>query len=99
MAQDPSSKNNKSSNKQPNRPKQINIVTIVVFALVAIFFFSMITRMPAGTEDGITQTDALVTSEFTQAVEQGRVETVVYDAGGETVTGTYYPAQTAGIPK
>ncbi|WP_251197462.1 ATP-dependent zinc metalloprotease FtsH [Anaerotardibacter muris] len=97
MTQDPSSKNNKSSNKQPNRPKQINIVTIVVFALVAIFFFSMITRMPAGTEDGITQTDALVTSEFTQAVEQGRVETVVYDAGGETVTGTYYPAQTAGV--
>ena len=93
MAQDP--KNNKPG-KQP-RPKQINIVTIVVFALVAIFFFSMITRMPTGGDDGITQTDALVTSEFTQAVEQGRVETVVYDAGGETISGTYYPAQTAGV--
>jgi cell division protease FtsH len=100
MAQDPNSKNNKQPNKsgkQPNRPKQINIVTIVVLALVAIFFFSMITRMPAGSSDGITQTDSLLTSEFTQAVEQGRVETVVYDAGGETISGTYYPAQTAGV--
>ncbi len=99
MAQDPNSKNNKQNKpgKQPNRPKQINIVTIIVFALVAIFFFSMITRMPAGSSDGITQTDSLLTSEFTQAVEQGRVETVVYDAGGETISGTYYPAQTAGV--
>ena len=100
MAQDPNSKNNKQPNKpgkQPNRPKQINIVTIVVFALVAIFFFSMITRMPTGSSNGITQTDSLLTSEFTQAVEQGRVETVVYDAGGETISGTYYPAQTAGV--
>lgn len=100
MAQDPNSKNNKQPNKpgkQPNRPKQINIVTIAVFALVAIFFFSMITRMPTGSSNGITQTDSLLTSEFTQAVEQGRVETVVYDAGGETISGTYYPAQTAGV--
>lgn len=40
MAQDPNAKNNKPSNKQPNKqPRQINIITIVVFALVAIFFF------------------------------------------------------------
>ena len=98
MAQDPNAKNNKSSNKQPNKqPRQINIITIVVFALVAIFFFSMLTRMPAGSSDGITQTDSLVTSEFTQAVDQGRVESVVYDAGAETITGVYYPAQTAGV--
>ena len=98
MAQDPNAKNNKSSNKQPNKqPRQINIITIVVFVLVAIFFFSMLTRMPAGSSDGITQTDSLVTSEFTQAVDQGRVESVVYDAGAETITGVYYPAQTAGV--
>lgn len=100
MAQDPNSKNNKQSNKpgkQPNRPKQANIITLVVFALVAIFFFSMITRMPATSSDGITQTDSLVTSEFTQAVDQGRVESVVYDAGADTITGVYYPAQTAGV--
>lgn len=98
MAQDPNAKNNKSSNKQPNKqPRQINIITIVVFALVAIFFFSMLMRMPAGSSDGITQTDSLVTSEFTQAVDQGRVESVVYDAGAETITGVYYPAQTAGV--
>ena len=98
MAQDPNAKNNKPSNKQPNKqPRQINIITIVVFALVAIFFFSMLTRMPQGSSDGITQTDSLVTSEFTQAVDQGRVESVVYDAGAETITGVYYPAQTAGV--
>lgn len=96
MAQDPNAKNNKPSNKQPNKqPRQINIITIVVFALVAIFFFSMLTRMPQGSSDGITQTDSLVTSEFTQAVDQGRVESVVYDAGAETISGVYYPAQTA----
>ena len=72
MAQDTNAKNNKPSNKQPNKqPRQINIITIVVFALVAIFFFSMLTRMPQGSSDGITQTDSLVTSEFTQAVDQG----------------------------
>ncbi|MBS6247782.1 MAG: AAA family ATPase [Eggerthella sp.] len=98
MAQDPNAKNNKPSNKQPNKqPRQINIITIVVFALVAIFFFSMLTRMPQGSSDGITQTDSLVTSEFTQAVDQGRVESVVYDAGAETISGVYYPAQTAGV--
>ena len=31
-----------------------------------------------------------------QAVDQGRVQTVVYDSGAETISGTYYPASTAG---
>ena len=55
----------------------------------------MMTRTMTAT-NGITQTDELVTSEFTQAVEQGRVNTAVYDTGSYTITGTYYPAATAG---
>ncbi len=43
-----------------------------------------------------TKTDSLITSEFVQAVEQDRVEKVVYNAGDYTVSGTYYPAITAG---
>ena len=43
-----------------------------------------------------TVTDQLITSEFTQAVEQGRVKSVTYSAGDYTVSGTYFPAATAG---
>ena len=45
---------------------------------------------------GTTVTDQLITSEFTQAVEQGRVKSVTYSAGDYTVSGTYFPAATAG---
>ena len=39
---------------------------------------------------GTTVTDQLITSEFTQAVEQGRVKSVTYSAGDYTVSGTYF---------
>ena len=80
--------------KKPGN-KRSNIVTIVVFVAIAIFFMTMISRMTAPA-NGISQTDQLVTSEFMQAVDQGRVQTVVYDSGAETISGTYYPASTAG---
>ncbi len=89
MAQTPNPKNF----KQPN--KRTNIVTIIVFVLIGFFFMAMMTRAMAPTS-GATQTDQLVSSEFMQAVDQGRVKTAVYDTGAETITGTYYPAQTAG---
>ncbi|MFR7746550.1 MAG: ATP-dependent zinc metalloprotease FtsH [Eggerthellaceae bacterium] len=79
-------------NMKPNRS---NIVTIVVFILIALFFMFMMTRTMASST-GISQTDDLVTSEFMQAVDQGRVQSAVYDTGSYTVTGTYYPATTAG---
>lgn len=88
MAQTPNPKNL----KQPNRS---NIVTIVVFIVIGIFFMVMMARTMSSSS-GVTTTDSLITSEFTQAVEQGRVETVVYDSGAYTVSGTYYPASTAG---
>lgn len=90
MAQTPKPKNF----KKPGN-KRSNIVTIIVFVAIAIFFMTMISRMTAPS-NGLSQTDQLVTSEFTQAVEQGRVQTVVYDSGAETISGTYYPASTAG---
>lgn len=90
MAQTPKPKNF----KKPGN-KRSNIVKIVVFVAIAIFFMTMISRMTAPA-NGISQTDQLVTSEFMQAVDQGRVQTVVYDSGAETISGTYYPASTAG---
>ena len=96
MAQTPNQKKpnhgKQPASKQPNRS---NIVTLVVFLAVGIFFAVMMTRTMTAS-NGISQTDELVTSEFTQAVEQGRVNTAVYDTGSYTITGTYYPAATAG---
>lgn len=74
--------------------KRSNIITIVLIALIAFLFMGMLTR--TASYNGISQTDSLVTSEFLQAVEQGRVEQAEYDASAETITGVYYPAQTAG---
>ena len=99
MSQTPNPKNPKTPKgnnpkgfKQPNRT---NMVTIVVFIIIGIFFVFMMARtMTSAT--GVTQTDELQTSEFMQAVDQGRVSTAVYDTGSYTITGSYYPAATAG---
>ena len=64
MAQTPKPQNF----KKPGN-KRSNIVTIVVFVAIAIFFMTMISRMTAPA-NGISQTDQLVTSEFMQAVDQ-----------------------------
>lgn len=82
MSQTPNPKNPKTPKgnnpkgfKQPNRT---NMVTIVVFIIIGIFFVFMMARtMTSAT--GVTQTDELQTSEFMQAVDQGRVSTAVYD--------------------
>lgn len=90
MAQTPNQKKpNHSKPPLPKQPNRSNIVTLVVFLAVGIFFAVMMTRTMTAT-NGVTQTDELVTSEFTQAVEQGRVNTAVYDTGSYTITGTYY---------
>ena len=78
--------NNPKGFKQPNRT---NVVTIVVFIIIGIFFMFMMARtMTSAT--GVTQTDELQTSEFMQAVEQGRVSTAVYDTGSYTITGSFH---------
>ena len=102
MVQDPK-QDNQLNNQQSPRPdrsrypggKKNSIVTIAVFVAIALLFMIMVTRMMTP-QDGITQTDQLVTSEFMQAVDQGRVKTAVYDTGAQTITGVYYPASTAG---
>ena len=61
--------------------------------LVAFFVGQQFLNMSSA---GAKPTDRLITSEFVQAVEQDRATKVVYNAGDYTVSGSYYPAITAG---
>ena len=82
--------------KQPS-PQQpsprVTIISVLLFLVVAFFVGQQFMVMSNASS---TPTDSLITSEFTQAVEQDRVTKVVYSAGDYKVTGTYYPAITAG---
>ena len=82
--------NNKQAQFQQPNPRT-TIISVILFLLVAFFVGSQFMNM-----SNTTKTDSLITSEFVQAVEQDRVEKVVYNAGDYTVSGTYYPAITAG---
>lgn len=96
MANTPKPNNsNKNTPKGPNAkgPQKTNWITVLIFAIIAFMFISMMMRL--GDTNG-QQTDDLVASEFMQAVDQGRIKTAVYDTGSETITGIYYPALTAG---
>ena len=75
----------------PKPPRRISILSAVLFFVIAIFVGSSMMNMMSS-----QQSDTLITSEFVQAVEQGRVQNVVYNASSYTVSGTYYPAATAG---
>ncbi len=78
--------------RQPQPPStRTTIISVVLFMVVAFFVGSQFMNM-----SNTTQTDSLITSEFVQAVEQDRVNKVIYNAGDYTVTGTYYPAITSG---
>lgn len=90
MAQQNKPQQNKPSQFQQPSPRT-TIISVLLFLVVAFFVGQQFMNM-----SNTTQTDNLITSEFVQAVDQGRVTKVVYDAGGHTVTGTYYPAITAG---
>ena len=82
-----------SQEKKPNEPKRVGIVSIILVAFIAAFLSYQLFTNNSYTQ---TETDTLITSEFVQAIEQDRVVSVVYNAGDYTVTGTYYPAVTAG---
>ena len=83
--------------KKPSSPQQPNprvtTISVILFLVVAFFVGQQFMVMSNASS---TPTDSLITSEFTQAVEQDRVTKVVYSAGDYKVTGTYYPAITAG---
>lgn len=72
-------------------PKRTTIITLIIIGLVVVFIAAQTMMSGAG-----GSTDSLETSEFTTAVDQGRVESVSYAASDYTVSGSYYPASTAG---
>ncbi|MBQ9000606.1 MAG: ATP-dependent zinc metalloprotease FtsH [Eggerthellaceae bacterium] len=73
------------------------IVWVIVFFVVAFIVGQQFMMAQGSNGKGQNRpTDALITSEFLQAVEQDRVVSVVYDARNYTVTGEYYPAVTSG---
>ena len=84
--------------KKPQKPQQENSsrITLITVALVAIVAFFVSSQFFTTSSSNGKPTDTLITSEFIQAVEQDRVVNVVYEAGNYTVSGTYYPAATAG---
>lgn len=79
------------SMQQPN--PRTTVISVLLFFLVVFFVGQSLFNM-AGAEK--KPTDSLITSEFVLAVEQGRVTDVVFNSGDGTVSGSYYPAVTAG---
>ena len=87
---------NNSKIPTPQKPNaRMTIVSTICFLLIAFFVGSQFMTFMNASSDS-KPTDTLLTSEFVTAVEQGRVTSVDYDASGSTVSGTYYPAVTAG---
>lgn len=85
--------NNPKKPIPPASTQRTTMIMVIILLAVAFFVGSQFMRTGAM---GTTVTDQLITSEFTQAVEQGRVKSVTYSAGDYTVSGTYFPAATAG---
>ena len=85
--------NNPKKPIPPASTQRTTMIMVIILLAVAFFVGSQFMRTGAM---GTTVTDQLITSEFTQAVEQGRVKSVTYSAGDYTVSGTYFPAVTAG---
>ncbi|MCI8425311.1 MAG: cell division protein FtsH, partial [Adlercreutzia sp.] len=85
--------NNSKKPTPPNTTQRTTMAMVIILLAVAFFVGSQFMRTGAV---GNTVTDELITSEFTQAVEQDRVQSVTYSAGDYTVSGSYFPAATAG---
>lgn len=69
-------------------PRSGAIASAIVVALVAYVLYSMGSAFAGGG----TRPEVLATNEFVTAVEQGRVESVVYKTSDGSVSGTYLPA-------
>lgn len=78
--------NNKKTPPSPIKSRQ-SVIIAILCALAGIFIATSV--MGAF---GSGQVDTLETSEFVQAIEQGRVKSVEYAASEYTVKGEYYPS-------
>ncbi len=89
--------NNDNNNKKDSKSQQPNtrttVIAVILVCLVVAFIASQLFGFGSS---NTTQTDSLSTSEFKQAVEQDRVISVDYAVSEYDVSGTYYPAATAG---
>ena len=81
-----------SGDGQGKKPKKSTIVLIVILVAAVVFFIGG--QIFNGAKS--LTTDELTTSEFIQAVEQDRVQNVVYNSGDYNVSGSYYPTDTSG---
>lgn len=86
-------KDKELSNKKPEPPKNKKslVIAIVIIICILSFFGSQI----FGTASSLA-TDEISTSDFIQAVEQDRVQNIVYDSGAYQVSGKYIPNETMG---
>ena len=80
--------------QMPQKPKRTSVIMAVILVFALAFLVSQF--LTGSLSHNSTKTDNLITSQFVQAVDQGRVIDVVYNAGDHTVTGKYYPASTVG---
>ena len=86
-------KDQKKDKKSQQTSNWTAVITSIIFLVVVLIVAEAIVE---SSDTDTTITDDLITSEFVQAVEQGRVTSVTYSAGEYTLSGTYYPAITAG---
>lgn len=77
--------------KQPEGNKRTNIIALIL-AVITCGVIASAFMNPFGNNN----VDTLDTSTFVSAVEQGRVKSVTYAASDYTVSGEYYPTNTAG---
>ena len=80
------------SGGQEKKPKKSTVILIAVLIAIGLFFFG--SQIVNGAQS--LTTDELTTSEFIQAVEQERVQNVIYNSGEYNVSGTYIPSETIG---
>lgn len=85
-------KTNPGPGNQKKKPSKASIVILILVIGALVFFVG---NQMASTANSMI-TDELSTSDFIQAVEQDRVQNVVYDSGGYNVSGSYIPNNSIG---
>jgi cell division protease FtsH len=79
------------NNIPPKMKSKKTLITVLVCVFATMFIFGSFFNPFQQTD-----VDKLDTSQFVQAVEQGRVKSVTYAASDYTVTGEYYPTTNPG---